>query len=139
VAELAGADGLLTQSGWCPTVLSLGVAGAVDRFYRRGYLWRAGKDFDHDPRTAVYLECADGGGIAFYRDPESGESVGHTSHVVGIVSADAQLDQPASGALCDVELFATVGRRKARAVSGQAEFGIVPTGVLDVGNADGDR
>ena len=70
------------------------------------------------------------------RDSESGEPVGHPSHVVGVVGADAQLDQPAGGALDDVKLFAPVAGRKARTVPGQAEFGVVATGVFDVGNAD---
>jgi hypothetical protein len=87
----------------------------------------------------VSLECADTGEIPLVKyDPEPRKLIAHPSYVAGVVGADAQLNQPASGAHDDTELFATVGGRKGHPPSSQAEFGVVATGFLDVGNADSD-
>ena len=140
VTQLAGPDRFFVQDGRCTTVLSFGTAGPVVRpDLVAGSLRDPWKDLDHGPDAAVRLDGADTGRVAVAGDPDSGQLVGDTVQVVGVVGSDAHLDQSADRALDDAKLLAAVAGREAGTVTGQPELGVVPRRFFDVGNADRDR
>ena len=66
---------------------------------------------------------------------------GHPVQVVRVVDTDADFHQPPSGGTDELELLATVhgGERIVASRRGEPELGLVGRGVLDIGDADGDR
>jgi hypothetical protein len=139
VSQFARLDRTFAQDPRGTIILSVATTGRVGQRDRCRYLWDTREDLDYGSSTTVHLNCPETRCVSLDRDSESGEPVGDVVNVVGVVSADAQLDQSAAGGFDDAQLFAAIGGRKSGAVTGQPEFVIVPRGLFDVRHAYGDR